>query len=179
MKERKTLKAIAAAVVLLWAGIAQAGMLVWDGTKWPQTTLSQDYTIDGVAIAMDFGVNLQGDYSLTVSGPHWLTLGPIDCRGYENISLEFARWLNTDEPYYIDCRVEVSNNNIDWTVLWQSEGTEFITDDQWMLMDYGLNSVAEDQPTVYIRWGYGVRNVRVWPFSGWNIDDVVIKGKRP
>lgn len=54
----KTLKMMVAAAMLLPAGLAQAGMLVWDGTQWPQTTLSQDYTIDGVSIAMDFGGNL-------------------------------------------------------------------------------------------------------------------------
>lgn len=124
-----------------------------------------------------FGVNLDGDYDLRISGPHWLTLGPIDCRGFENISLEFARWLNTDEAYYMDCRIEVSTNNVDWAVLWQHEAMEPITDCSWNTVDYGLG-MAEDQETVYIRWGYGVRNVRVWPYSGWNIDDVVITGKR-
>lgn len=124
-----------------------------------------------------FGVNLQGDYSITVLGPQGLTLGPIDCTGYKNISLQFARWLNTDEPFFMDCRIEMSNNNSDWVTVWRHDSTQFITDNQWMEMDYGLGSAAENQPAVYIRWSYEIANIRVWPFSGWNIDDVVVKGK--
>lgn len=125
-----------------------------------------------------FGVNLLGDYALSMSGPQRLTMGPIDCRGYKTIGLQFARWLNTDEPFFMDCRVEVSNNNTDWVTVWRHETTQFITDSTWSMMDYGLGSTAEDQQTVYIRWSYEVVNARVWPFSGWNIDDVVVKGKR-
>jgi hypothetical protein len=44
--------------VLLLAQAAQAGVLIWDGTQWPQTTLSQDYIVDGVAIGMDFTGNV-------------------------------------------------------------------------------------------------------------------------
>ncbi|MCE5186252.1 MAG: prolyl oligopeptidase family serine peptidase [Planctomycetaceae bacterium] len=125
-----------------------------------------------------FGVNLQGDYSLKVSGPYWLTLGPIDCTGYKNISLSFARWLNTDEPYYMDCRIEISNDNVNWTTVWKHEAVSYLTDDHWTMVEYGLGAAAQNQQTVYIRWGYGVCNARVWPFSGWNIDDIVITGKR-
>ncbi len=30
--------------------------------------------------------------------------------------------------------------------------------------------------TVYIRWGYQVLNNDAWAFSGWNIDDVILRG---
>jgi hypothetical protein len=141
---------------------------VWHGNPDP----SSGYSGPNV-----FGVNLEGDYALQVAGPYCLTLGPVDCRGYEKISLQFARWLNTDEPYYIDSRIEYSMNGIDWNVLWRHEGLMPVTDSMWTQVDYGLGSAADNQETVYIRWSYKILNNRVWPFSGWNIDDVELWGK--
>ncbi|MHC4520277.1 MAG: hypothetical protein ACYTAS_16930 [Planctomycetota bacterium] len=37
-----------------------------------------------------YGVNLDGDYPLSVDGPHYLTAGPFDCRGYRDVHLQFA-----------------------------------------------------------------------------------------
>jgi hypothetical protein len=125
-----------------------------------------------------FGVNLQGDYSVQVGDPYWLTLGPVDCTGFEHLTLEFARWLNTDEAPYMDCRIEVSNDNVNWTTVWRHDDAAFITDSRWTMVDYGLGDTAENQPAVYLRWGCQVLSPRVWPLSGWNIDDVTIKGKR-
>lgn len=124
-----------------------------------------------------FGVNLQGDYDVRVGGPYRLTLGPLDCRGFKQLSVEFARWLNTDEPYYVDSRIEYSVNGTDWTVLWRHEGNAFIADSDWTRVNYHLGGAADDQPTVYIRWSYGILNPRVWPYSGWNIDDVAVWAK--
>jgi hypothetical protein len=47
-----------------------------------------------------YGVNLHGDYTVAVDGPHYLTAGPFDCRNYREVRLQFARWLNTDEADY-------------------------------------------------------------------------------
>lgn len=123
------------------------------------------------------GVNLDGDYEPAVSGPYCLTLGPVDCRGFEKLSLKFARWLNSDEPYYVDSRIEWSANGTDWQTLWRHEGTNPMTDNSWTPVNYGLPAAADDQQTLYIRWSYEILNPRVWPYSGWNLDDVEIWGK--
>jgi len=51
-----------------------------------------------------YGVNLNGDYSLTVGGPWYHTADPIDCRRRANVHLNFRRWLNTDYQSYVYVR---------------------------------------------------------------------------
>jgi dienelactone hydrolase len=125
-----------------------------------------------------YGVNLHGDYNLQVAGPYRLTAGPIDCRNHKQIALRFERWLNTDEPSYVDSRIEVSNDNVQWNVVWRHDGQKAITDNKWISVEYDLSAFADEKETVYIRWSYEILNERVWPFSGWNIDDVEIWGKK-
>lgn len=125
-----------------------------------------------------YGVNLSGDYSTSVGGPYYLTAGSIDCTGYHNVSLQFARWLNADAPGYVSSSVEVSNNGTDWTTIWQHTGSSDITDSDWQLIPYDISSVADNQPSVYIRWGYEVIDSHAYPYSGWNIDEVRLIGDR-
>ena len=46
----------------------------------------------------------------------------------------------------------------------------------WKDVEYDIGSIANRQPNVYIRWGYQVLDSNAWPFSGWNIDDVSLRG---
>jgi subtilisin family serine protease len=121
------------------------------------------------------GVNLDGDYSTTVGGPYYLTTQTINCSGYENIHLKFYRWLNSDYQPYVDANVEVSNNASTWTTIWENGGSPAVTDDSWQLVDYDISSVADNEPNVYIRWGYSVASA-AFAYSGWNIDDVELNG---
>jgi hypothetical protein len=117
-----------------------------------------------------YGVNLNGDYSIAVGGPYYLTAGPFDCNNYNNIILRFARWLNTDEPGYVECMVEVSNGG-PWIAVWRHTGRAEITDAKWRIEEYDISSIADGQNAVYIRWSY---QVLPWafPYSGWNVDDI-------
>jgi hypothetical protein len=121
-----------------------------------------------------YGVNLNGDYSIAVGGPYYLTAGPFDCNNYNNIILRFARWLNTDEPGYVECMIEVSNGG-PWTAVWKHTGRTEITDAQWGIEEYDISSIADGQNAVYIRWSY---KVLPWafPYSGWNVDDIELWG---
>ena len=38
-----------------------------------------------------------------------------------------------------------------------------------------ISAVADNQPTVYIRWVMGITDAS-WTYCGWNIDDVEILG---
>ena len=121
-----------------------------------------------------YGVNLNGDYSTAVGGPYYLIAGPFDCNDYNNIILRFARWLNTDEPGYVECTVEVSNGG-PWIAVWNHTGRTEIADDNWQIAEYDVSSIADGQNTVYIRWSY---KILPWafPYSGWNIDDIELWG---
>ena len=55
--------------------------------------------------------------------------------------------------------------------IWQNEFE--ITESAWSLQEYDISSVADDYPSVYIRWGYKISS-SAWAYSGWNIDDVEI-----
>jgi len=124
-----------------------------------------------------FGVNLAGDYAAAADGLHCLTAGPFDCRGYHDVKLQFARWLNTDEAGYVKAAVEASPDGATWIVLWEHEGAEvMLTDEAWQTVVYGLGPIADHQESIYVRWAYEVRDPQAWPMSGWNIDDVVLTG---
>jgi len=128
----------------------------------------------GATGANVYGVNLSGDYSTTVTGPWYLTTGPIDCSDYANVTLKFQRWLNTDYPHWAYATVDVSNDGVNWTNISTNPYVE-IVDSAWRPAQYDISSVADRQSTVWIRWGYETGQ-DVWPYSGWNIDDVLVAG---
>ncbi len=118
-----------------------------------------------------FGVNLDGDYSLTTGGPYHLTLGPIDLTDMSEVSLRFQRWLNCDYQPYVSFMVEVSNGG-DWETVW-SNGSSVVTENSWSAQAYDIAAIADDQPAVSVRWSYTINNY-AYAYSGWNIDDVEI-----
>lgn len=140
---------------------------LWHGSPDPTEGASGNYV---------YGVNLFGDYLPAVSGPYSLVAGPFDCQNYDDVHLIFARWLNTDEPDYIRSRIEYSLDGQEWETVWEHEGHAAIEDSDWREVDYALGSGANNQSQVYIRWVYEVIHPRVWPYSGWNIDDIRLSG---
>jgi len=128
------------------------------------------YTGDNV-----YGVNLAGDYPITVGGPYYLTAGPLNCIGFNNVTLCYARWLNSDTLPYISNTVEVSANGTDWTIIWDPMQTA-LTDSEWQTIEHDISQVADDQASVYIRWSYAVLNNGAYSCSGWNIDDIELRG---
>ncbi len=121
-----------------------------------------------------YGVNLNGDYAITIGGSYYLIAGPFDCSGYESVTLKFARWLNTDDPAYVTATIEVSDDGATWTTVWEN-GRGEIADTSWRMQEYDISSVADNQDTVYVRWGYEVLE-HAYPYSGWNIDDIELWG---
>ncbi len=149
------------------------------GQPWGQGGWEHDYPDpnSGYTGQNVYGVNLQGDYAVFDQGPYYLTTEPIDCSAYSHIQVRFARWLNTDEADFTRVFVEVSIDNAVWHPVWEYEdGSRVLTDDTWQSVCYPLGSVANQQPQVYIRWGYHILDDESWPFSGWNIDDIQILG---
>jgi hypothetical protein len=124
-----------------------------------------------------YGLNLHGDYTVAVDGPHYLIAGPFDCRAYRDIRLQFARWLNSDEADYVQATVEISTDGTTWSVIWRHRDVEAIfADDNWQVVTYALGPMADHCQSLYLRWGYEVKTSEAWPMSGWNIDDVVLTG---
>ena len=121
------------------------------------------------------GVNLSGDYSTTVGGPYYAITPAINCTGHTGVQLNFWRWLNSDYPPYVTDTINVPNNGTTWTNVFTNTAGVPITDSSWQLMQYDIHAVADNQATVYIRWGYAVA-AAAFAYSGWNIDDVSLSG---
>ena len=118
-----------------------------------------------------YGYNLNGDYANDLP-EYSLTTAAIDCSAYADVTLTFWRWLNVEHPWYDHAYLLVSNGG-DWTTVWENAAE--ITDDAWQQVSYDISSVADNQPTVYIRWIMGPTDGG-WRYSGWNIDDIELVG---
>ena len=121
------------------------------------------------------GYNLGGDYAPNMIEYH-LTTGAMDCRGASQVRLRFWRWLGVEQSPYDHAYVRVSRNGTAWTTVW--ENTTAVTDGEWTHQDLDISGVADDQPTVYVRWTMGTTD-STRQYCGWNIDDVEIWGVRP
>ncbi len=122
------------------------------------------------------GVVLEGDYPNLLTQSRYAITPAIDCRGYHDLRLGFWRWLGLESPYDRAQR-QISNDRVNWTDLWTS-GHFHISDETWQFVEYALPAdLADDQRTVFIRWGIGPTDSSV-SAPGWNIDDVQISGAR-
>jgi hypothetical protein len=117
-----------------------------------------------------YGYNLFGDYANNLPERH-LTSTAIDCTGLYGVTLSFQRWLGVEQPTYDHAYIRVSNNGTDWVTIWENAAT--ITDATWQAMQYDISAVADDQPTVYLRWTMGTTDGG-WRYCGWNIDDITL-----
>ncbi len=115
-----------------------------------------------------YGYNLNGDYANNIPEYH-LTSPVIDCSNKDNVHLKFWRWLGVEQPLYDHAYIRVSTDGVNWTTVWENPGT--ISDESWQEMDYDISAIADNQPTVYLRWTMGATDGG-WTYCGWNIDDV-------
>jgi hypothetical protein len=115
-----------------------------------------------------YGYNLNGDYPNNLPERH-LTSDPINCTGMSDVHLRFWRWLGVEQPTYDHAYVRISNNGSSWTTVWENTGQ--ITDYSWVEMNLDISAIADNRPTVYLRWTMGPTDVG-WRYCGWNIDDV-------
>ncbi len=123
------------------------------------------YTGDNV-----YGYNLNGDYPNNMPERH-LTSTVIDCTAMHDVQLKFWRWLGVEQPAYDHAYVRVSNNGSNWVTIWSNP--EEITDYSWSHQELDISSIADGQPTVYLRWTMGSTDGG-WRYCGWNIDDVEV-----
>jgi len=120
-----------------------------------------------------YGYNLAGDYPNSMATTQYLTTTAINCTGVSGTQLRFRRWLGVESSSYDHATIDVSTNGTTWTNIWNHSGSA-ISEASWSLQTYSLLS-ADNQPTVYIRWGMGPTDGSV-TYPGWNIDDVEILG---
>ena len=118
-----------------------------------------------------YGYNLAGDYTNNMPEYH-LTTTALDCSDLFEVELRFQRWLGVERSAFDHATLSVSNNGTDWTEIW-SNPNGIMSESEWTPVAYNISAVADDQPTVYLRWTMGTTdNSTTYP--GWNIDDVEI-----
>ena len=122
-----------------------------------------------------YGYNLNGDYPNNMPEYH-LTSTAIDCSQLTQVRLKYWRWLGVESPTYDHAYVRVSNNGTTWTTVWQN--TARIDGGSWVFEDLDISAVANNRPTVYLRWTMGTTDSS-WQFCGWNIDDIEVWGLAP
>ena len=148
-----------------WAWGAPTGAGSWNGD--PTTGRTGEHVL---------GMALDGDYPNLLTKARHATSPAIDCTGYHEIRLGFWRWLGLESPYD-HAWIQVSNDGANWIDLWMS-GSFHVSDETWQFVEYALPAdIADDQATVYLRWGIGPTDSSVTA-PGWNIDDVQITGMR-
>ncbi|MBU0637778.1 MAG: hypothetical protein KKB50_02860, partial [Planctomycetes bacterium] len=121
-----------------------------------------------------YGYNLAGDYANNLPATY-LTTSVIDCAGLTDVSLRFRRWLGVESnSNYDEATVEISNDGSTWHVIWRATDTgAAVADTSWQLQEFDISDLADEQSTVYVRWGMGPTDAGT-TYPGWNIDDVEI-----
>ncbi len=121
-----------------------------------------------------YGYNLSGDYDEDMSEMH-LTSPAIDCSGLFNVYLNFWRWLGVEDGRYDHAYVRVSNDQTNWITVWENPAGAGLAmeDTSWIEMNLDISAVADNQPTVYLRWTMGESDGG-WQYCGWNIDDIQV-----
>ena len=122
-----------------------------------------------------YGYNLNGDYPNNMPEYH-LTSTAINCGQLTQVRLKYWRWLGVESPTWDRASVRVSNNGTTWTTVWQN--TTRIDGGSWVFEDLDISAIADNRPTVYLRWTMGPTDSS-WQFCGWNIDDIEIWGRAP
>ncbi len=126
-----------------------------------------------------YGYNLAGDYPNNLTPARFLTTTTLNLSNIVDISLEFRRWLGVEQAAFDHATIDISTNNGgSWTNFWSnpSGSGNSISETAWSLQTYALPAAA-GQAAVKLRWGMGTTDGSV-VFSGWNIDDIQIKGRR-
>jgi M6 family metalloprotease-like protein len=149
----------------------QWGTPTGSGGQYGEPDPTAGYTGDNVV-----GYNLLGDYENSIASTRWAKTPPINCTNRTGVTLTFYRWLNVEQPTYDHAYIQVSNNGSIWSTIWENPSE--ITDSSWTLQTFDVSAIADNQPTVYIRWGMGPTDSS-WQYSGWNIDDVKVTGIVP
>ncbi len=124
-----------------------------------------------------YGYNLAGCYPNNLTPTQYLSTPALDCTGISNVQLRFRRWLRVESSTYDRANIQVSGNGTAWTDVWNHSGASLL-ESSWSLQTYTIAAVADNQPTVYLRWGLGPTDTSV-TYGGWNIDDVEIIGQVP
>jgi hypothetical protein len=141
-----------------------------------QPTGGGNYSVDptsGFTGNNVYGYNLAGDYTNNMP-ERYLTTTPLDFTGVSDVSVRFQKWLGIEISMFDHASVQVSNNGVNWTTIWDHfDENQYPT--SWEQIEYDISAIADDQIAVQVRWVMGTTDSSI-AFSGWNIDDIEFIG---
>jgi hypothetical protein len=141
------------------------------GNPDPTTDHTSENTVNFVAgQGIDFENRRQGISGHYNNSSEWFQIPVLNCTKYYNIQLSFWQWGNL-EPNYDFAFVEVSNDGLNWEIVYQPESLEQTA---WERVSINISNYANNNPEVYIRWR--TESDQEIFYSGWNIDDITITG---
>lgn len=97
----------------------------------------------------------------------------FDCSGYDNVFINFYRWIGVESASYDHASIDVSVDGTTWETIWDHVQTSGFYDEEWTYIEYDITSIAANQSTVYVRFVMGATDSSV-VYCGWNIDDFQI-----
>lgn len=100
----------------------------------------------------------------------WVQTPKINLKNNNLFILSFYRWANFEKDYD-SAFVEISNDNINWKRL---NKETFPQDSSWIYKEYIFTKELIGDSSIYIRWSS--KSDDFLRHSGWNIDDILIKG---
>lgn len=121
-----------------------------------------------------YGVNLNGNYATGIGAQFSLTTPALNLTGKSNCVVQFQRWLNSDDSLFVQAELYAGTNLSSLTRIWANGLVRM--ESAWTKPHYDISALADNQPTVYLRWTYRILRTGARPMSGWNIDDVEILG---
>lgn len=123
-----------------------------------------------------------GLYGNGITLPKYARTPAIVCTGKVGVKLAFDRWLTVEDFAKDKATVQVSNDNVNWTPVWQNPTSGTSTslntiDTAWEAVEYDISAVADNKATVYVRWGLQTNDTV--QFGGWNVDNIVVSASGP
>jgi hypothetical protein len=118
------------------------------------------------------GAVIGGNVTTAPHGLFYLTSPPIDTSDNLTSTLQFWRWLNSDNERFMRDVVEVYNGS-QWVRVWETPpGDAGPADAAWTFQTFDVT--AYQNSAMQIRFGHSVNQAGAFRVSGWNIDDVTV-----
>ncbi|MCU0662846.1 MAG: hypothetical protein MUC50_11045 [Myxococcota bacterium] len=136
-------------------GTAYSGNYVWGNDLRPKITWDGQY---------------DGGIHNALSSPAY------DLSAYDNVRLQFRRWLTVEDGYFDKARISINGEEV-WANTVSAGGeqdnhTTHHIDKEWVLFDLDISQQAAGQSDIRIR--FELESDRGLQMGGWNLDDFAL-----
>ncbi|MBU2625794.1 MAG: hypothetical protein KKG33_09565 [candidate division Zixibacteria bacterium] len=133
-------------------------------------SLDHSPTADNQVLGNDLTSN--GQYNNSIPSTQWVYSPIIDCSDYASIEMRYWHLLGIESSSYDHAYFEVYDGTM-WQQLFSSGAANQET--SWNEEFIDMSQYADANPAFQIRFGLGPTDGSV-TYSGWNIDDIELKG---